>query len=215
MTSEELSTKFDLAVPILIFEIILVGVWILINGFKGNEKEDLDQKTQQKNSIDPTQKLKVMLTQYEQLWTEIREYSKETWQIPSIVGVINSLLLPTAITLSNEETNLKLVVFPLLATAFLLTLTLTIALHKHHFFQAKAMSERDRIEKLLIEKYGAEQIYWGTKKVHNAIKRGDLKVKYVGWWTQRIAFKWLQGSMYIILALILIITFAVLPTYFS
>jgi hypothetical protein len=198
-----------------IFATILVSYAILgKNSYKEKQaeinKESFMKAKKAEDTSKPTTeregRLKVLLTQYSLLWTEIREYSKEMWQVPSVVGVLNSLLLSVTIT---QKSNL-LVSFPTAMAALLLTFTLTISLHKHRFFQEAKHVEREKIEKILRTEYGADKILWRTQPIHAGIRNGtlqtdDMKVEHTGWWTRRTAHNWLFGSMYVMLFLILVI----------
>jgi len=186
---------------IISLEILLLAILTLLSGLYFPHKKERKSEEKGKPELTPELKLKALLAQYNQLWTEIREFSKEMWQVPSVVGVLNSLFLGVAIT-SKEDI---LISFPMVATALFLTFTFTIALHKHRFFAESKFSTRKRVEKILRDKYGAIEIFHGTESVHNAIEMDKIEVLHKGWWTKRRAFDWLFISMYLMLALISIV----------
>ena len=158
-------------------------------------------------------KLRVLLTQYRELWTTIREYDKLIWQTPQYMGIVVGAIV--AVTFGYLS-NFPLIQIILLFFSLFLTFTLWITAHKHNFFRTiffrKWENTIDEIEKITkIRPVMQEK----TSHYFEEIDKGiipDIKpilfphhLPY-----KRTAYKWLFASIYFIMFAICIMIFGIL-----
>jgi len=144
--------------------------------------------------------IEVLLWQYRECWSDVRQYDNLIWQIPSlttiIVGTIAALSSTTIISL-------RIVLFII---ALSLNIVMTIALYKHQFFRVNRFREIEKIEDVL-RNLGIPLIADGarsTEKIKDKIEKGVLKNMPQGWIYNRTAYRWITTYMHLLtVALIL------------
>jgi hypothetical protein len=154
-----------------------------------------------KNDHDKNQQLiDVLLLQYGECWSDIRQYENLIWEIPSVTTIIVGVL----IGLSATTTMFAQIV--LFVVALSLNVVMTVALYKHQFFRIYRFREIEKIEETLrgldlsIIASGARS----TDKIREKIAKGIVARMPQGWVYDRIANNWIRGYMHLLtIALVL------------
>lgn len=144
--------------------------------------------------------IKVLLFQYGECWSDVRQYDSLVWQIPSMTTIIAGVLV------ALSSTTVVFIQIALFAVALSLNVVMTIALYKHQFFRIYRFREIKKIEESL-EKLGIPLIAKGarsTVQIKSDIAKGIVKGMPKGWFYNRIAYNWIRRYMHLLTAVLIL-----------
>jgi len=140
------------------------------------------------------QSIEVLLCQYSECWSDVRQYDNLIWQIPSLTTIIVGAIVALS---STAMIFLRIILF---IVALSLNIVMTIAFYKHQFFRVHRFREIEKIEKTFRD-LGYPVIADGarsTQKIKNQIGDGTLLNMPCGWFYNRIAYEWLRTYMHLL-----------------
>lgn len=138
--------------------------------------------------------IEVLLCQYGECWSDIRQYDNLIWQIPSVTTIIAGVLV------ALSSTTIVFIQIALFIVALSLNIVMTIALYKHQFFRIYRFREIAKIEEAL-GKLGIPPVAKGarsTDQIKDDMAKGILKDMPKGWFYDRIAYNWIRRYMHLL-----------------
>jgi hypothetical protein len=140
------------------------------------------------------QTTEILLWQYRECWTDVRQYDNLIWQIPSLTTII----VGTMIALSSTALiTIRIVLF---VVALSLNIVMTIALYKHQFFRIYRFREIEKIQEAF-KKSGLLLIADGARSmkiINEQTEKGIVREMPKGWFYRRTAYNWIRIYMHVL-----------------